>query len=101
MFEFSKNEPEEQKVIVLDNGVSYKAKKLKIPENIILIVLPPYSTELNPVEKIRAKFKRDFTNRIFYNTGNLVNYFCQLSINLFKKEVISISKFRCVFYLIY
>jgi len=46
--------------MVLDNGAFHKAKALIIPENIILIFLPPYSPELNPAEKIWAKFKRDF-----------------------------------------
>ena len=45
------------------NGAFHKAKKLKIPENIELLFLPPYSPELNPAEKMWAKFKRAFTNK--------------------------------------
>lgn len=63
--DFSLQESKELIVIVLDNGAFHKAKSLKIPENIIFIFLPPYSPELNPAEKIWAKFKRDFTNRLF------------------------------------
>ena len=62
--EFSKQRPEELKVIVLDNGAFHKAKSLVIQDNICLIFLPPYSPELNPAEKIWQKFKRDFTNRL-------------------------------------
>ena len=46
-----------------------RQKKLKIPENIKLVFLPPYSPELlvlsevevNPAEKIWGRFKRAFT----------------------------------------
>ncbi|MFV8465946.1 transposase [Flavobacterium sp. LB1P62] len=39
------------KIMVLDKGRFYKAKRLIIPENIVLVFLPPYSPELNPAEK--------------------------------------------------
>jgi hypothetical protein len=38
-------------VLILDNGRFRKANKLTIPENVRLIFLPPYSPELNPVER--------------------------------------------------
>jgi hypothetical protein len=41
--EFSKADPLELKVIILDNGAFHKAKVLIIPHNVILIFLPPYS----------------------------------------------------------
>ena len=52
-------------IMVLDNGAFHKAKKLKIPDNIKLVFLPPYSPELNPAEKMWARFKRAFTNKLF------------------------------------
>ena len=63
--ELSEEKPAEFKIIVLDNGAFHKAKVLKIPENIALVFLPPYSPELNPAEKMWASFKRTFTNRLF------------------------------------
>lgn len=95
--EFSKQKPEELKVMVLDNGAFHKAKSLIIPDNIILIFLPPYSPELNPAEKIWAKFKRDFTNRLFENMELLENYICHLAQNLKTKEVLSICAFNYIF----
>ena len=53
--------------MVLDNGAFHKAKKLKIPDNIKLIFLPPYSPELNPAEKMWARFKRAFSNKLFHS----------------------------------
>jgi transposase len=63
--EFSKQNPNEFKIIVLDNGAFHKAKALKIPDNIAFIFLPPYSPELNPAENMWARFKRSFTNKLF------------------------------------
>ena len=57
--------------MVLNNGAFSKAKRLKMPENIILIFSAPYSPELNPAEKVGAKFKRDFSNRPFKTLDEL------------------------------
>ena len=72
--DFSLQNPAEFKIMVLDNGAFHKAKALKIPENIGLLFLPPYSPELNPAENIWARLKRKFTNRL-YNTLEEVSEF--------------------------
>jgi hypothetical protein len=41
-------------VLVLDQAGWHMAKALKIPESITLLHLPPYSPELNPIERIWA-----------------------------------------------
>ena len=38
--------------LVMDCASWHKSKGLKIPENITIIYLPPYSPELNPVERL-------------------------------------------------
>jgi transposase len=63
--EFSEQNPAEFKIIVLDNGAFHKSKSLKIPNNIYLLFLPPYSPELNPAERMWAVIKRNFTNQLF------------------------------------
>ena len=94
---FSKQNPEDLKVVVLDNGAFHKAKGLVVPDNIILIFLPPYSPELNPAEKIWAKFKRTFTNKLFNSLSQLSNFICDLASNLTFNEVISITRFDYIF----
>jgi len=59
--------------VILDNAAFHKAKKLIIPNNIVLIFLPPYSPELNPAERIWQAFKREFSNQIFSSMDEL-NY---------------------------
>ena len=53
-------------VMVLDGASSHKCKELKVPGNITLVFLPPYSPELNPAEQIWNTLRRDyFANRVF------------------------------------
>jgi transposase len=53
-------------VMVLDGASSHKCKELKIPENVSLVFLPPYSPELNPAEQIWNVLRRNyFANRVF------------------------------------
>jgi len=52
--------------MVLDGASSHRSKELKIPENVSLIKLPPYSPELNPAEQIWNVLRRNFfANRVF------------------------------------
>jgi transposase len=74
---FSENDPEEFKIIVLDNGAFHKAKCLKIPSNIKLLFLPPYSPELNPAEKIWKHVKRKFTNMFFNDLSDISKFFTE------------------------
>ena len=95
--EFSKQKLNELKVIVLDNGAFHKAKRLKIPKNIILIFLPNYSPELNPAEKMWAKFKRAFTNKLHKTLDQVSNFIIEQVQNLKVKEIKSICAFDYIF----
>ena len=53
-------------IMVLDGASSHKSKDLKVPKNVSLVLLPPYSPELNPAEQIWNALRRDyFANRVF------------------------------------
>jgi len=45
--------------LVLDNGAFHKAKALRTPDNVELLFLPPYSPELNPIERSWQDVKDD------------------------------------------
>lgn len=65
---------EEFIVMVLDGASSHRSKDLKIPNNISLIPLPPYSPELNPAEQIWNILRRDyFANRVFDSLNAATN----------------------------
>lgn len=89
--------PDELKIVVLDNGAFHKAKSLVIPDNIILLFLPPYSPELNPAEKMWAKFKRTFTNRLFHTLESLSEFIYNESKNITENLVKSTCGFSYIF----
>jgi transposase len=64
--EVSDRHPEEFILMVMDGAGWHKAKALKVPENMALIFLPPYSPQLNPVEHIWESIRENgFRNEVF------------------------------------
>lgn len=86
--ELSKTKHEEFKVIMLDNGAFHKAKSLKIPKNIALLFLPPYSPELNPAELVWLNMKRKITNKIYKTMDELKSELNKIVETLITKEFI-------------
>jgi len=93
---FSLVKPAELKVVVLDNGAFHKAKKLIIPNNIVLIFLPPYAPELNPAEHIWQAFKREFQNQNFTSMDDLNYWLFGLYNNLDAQTVKSTTCYEYV-----
>ncbi|MBF7093233.1 transposase [Flavobacterium sp. ALJ2] len=83
--------------MVLDNGRFHKAKKIIIPENIVLVFLPPYSPELNPAEKMWAKYKREFSNKFYNSLEDVEDFITNIVKATSKKEVMSICGYSYVF----
>jgi len=95
--DFSLQNPEEFKIMVLDNGAFHKAKTLKIPDNIGLIFLPPYSPELNPAENIWAMLKRKFTNKFFKTLEEVSEFITEATNSLGADKVKSTCGFAYIF----
>ena len=97
----SKQKPKELKVVVLDNGSFHKSNKLIIPENIILIFLPPYSPELNPAEQIWEQIKQEFVCKSFETINELGKYLAKQVRNLINvktvKSICSYKYLQCTF----
>jgi len=91
--EFSRHNPKELKVMILDNGAFHLAKPLVIPDNILLKFLPPYSPELDPAEKIWWRMKRGYVDRVFQTLDQLSEYIDTAVNGLSKEEVMSICGF--------
>jgi transposase len=94
--EFSQTNPQEYKIVVLDNGAFHKAKRLNIPPNIALLFLPPYSPELNPAEKIWQYIKRSFTNKFFKTLDEISDFFSITIQNLSTEKVKSICAYSYI-----
>ena len=53
-------------LLVWDQAGFHTSKKLKIPENMTIVPLPPYSPELNPVENLWHYLRSHYwANRIY------------------------------------
>ena len=70
--------PGSHAVIVLDGaGWHQTGGKLKLPHNISLLKLPPYSPELNPVENIWQYLRQNqLSNRVFDSYNAIVEACC-------------------------
>jgi len=67
----------EKIVLIMDNAGWHKSKRLKVPKNIEIEYLPPYSPELNPVERLWKWLKENtIHNRIFLNIEELYEAVC-------------------------
>ena len=64
--------PDAHAVLVLDGAGWHVAKALKVPDNLTLLPLPPYSPELNPAERIWEFLREHYlSNRVYKNYNHL------------------------------
>ena len=71
--DFSKHKPEELKIIVIDNAAFHSTKDIDLPENIVLMPIPPYCPELNPAEKVWQWMKDKIAMKIYDTLDILEN----------------------------
>ncbi len=65
-------------VVLMDQAGWHTTAKLTIPENITLMMLPPRSPELNPVENIWQYLRQNWlSNRVFKNYQEIVEAACE------------------------
>ncbi len=65
-------------LIIADQAAWHTTSKLKLPENISILPLPPYSPELNPAERIWEKLRQDrLSNRCFKDYEDIADACCE------------------------
>ena len=70
----------------------HKSGSLRIPENIELIFIPPYTQEMNPIEQIWKEIrKRGFKNEVFQTLQKVVDRLCDTICSLSKETIKSIT----------
>ena len=52
----------------MDGAGWHRSKDLKIPKNLEIFLLPPYSPELNPVERFWLHMKKSILNNKLYDS---------------------------------
>lgn len=64
-------------VLMLDGAGWHNPKALTVPENIALVLLPPYSPELNPVERVWLYLRERFLSlRLLDDTEAIIEACC-------------------------
>lgn len=66
--------PDDHAVLIMDQAGWHKAHGLVLPANITILYLPPYSPELNPVERLWAYLRGHFlSNRAYDDYRHLLD----------------------------
>jgi hypothetical protein len=59
-------------LLIIDGAGWHRSPKLIIPDNIVLLILPPYAPELNPVENIWAYLRSNFLSHQVWQTYDAI-----------------------------
>lgn len=69
--------PDEHAAMVVDGAGWHIAHDLRIPNNVSLVLLPPYSPELNPVERVWLYLReRHLSHRLLAGYDAIVDALC-------------------------
>ncbi len=70
-------------VMMLDGAGWHDARALTVPDNVTLALLPPYSPELNPVERVWLYLRERFLSlRVLDDTEAIIDACCKAWIDL-------------------
>ena len=90
--ELSNTFPRDKIILVCDGAAWHKSGSLRIPENIELIFIPPYTPEMNPIEQIWKEIrKRGFKNEVFQTLQKVVDRLCDTICSLSNETIKSIT----------
>ena len=90
--ELSKQYPQDMIVLCCDGAAWHKSKSLRIPENIELFYIPPYTPEMNPIEQIWKELRKlGFHNEIFASLEKVVDRLCESICKLSSSLIRSIT----------
>ena len=90
--ELSKAYPNDIILLCCDGAAWHKSAALKIPENIELFHILPYTPEMNPIEQIWKEIrKRGFRNEVFASLEKVMDRLCDTICSLTNEVVSSIA----------
>ena len=65
-------------IVLMDKAGWHTAGDLVVPENLSLVFLPPYSPELNPIERLWLHLRDNrLSHCVFRTTGEIVDSCCE------------------------
>ena len=80
--------------MIIDNAAFHSTKDVELPENIILLPIPPYCPELNPAEKMWQWFKSKVSMKIYKSLDDLENELVKLIKNTDREKVKKITSYE-------
>ena len=89
--EVAQRHAKEQIVMVLDGAGWHRAADLRIPSNVQLLPLPPYSPQLNPMEHIWDEIREKWFPNLVFNSLEAVEDRLVESVLALENDPISVS----------
>lgn len=83
--------PDDTILLCCDGAAWHKSRSLKLPDNIQLFFIPPYTPEMNPIEQIWKELRKNFHNEVFASLEKVVERLCDSICSLSNKVVRSIT----------
>ena len=96
--ELSKEYKDDIIILVCDNAPWHGAESMIVPENIVILNIPPYTPEMNPIEQIWTEIrKRGFKNVIFKSLDAVIDKLCDVVNSLEHSTVSKITSRNWMF----
>ena len=90
--ELSKTFADDVIVLACDGARWHKSKTMQIPDNIIIVFIPPYTPEMNPIEQIWDEIReKGFRNECFPTLAKVMERLCDTINNLSPNRISSIT----------
>ena len=90
--ELSKAYSDDIILMICDGARWHDSRGLRVPENIHIAHIPPYTPEMNPIEQIWKEIrKRGFRNEIFPTLEKVIDRLCDVIRNLPASVIQSIT----------
>jgi transposase len=83
-------------ILQIDQAPAHISSKICWPENIIPLLQPPHSPELNPIERLWQFIKKSLKNELFSSLQNLRDRIQEIFDRLTSEQVISVSSYNFI-----
>jgi transposase len=83
-------------ILQIDQAPAHTSSAIRWPENIIPLLQPSHSPELNPIERLWELLKQPLKNKLFSSLQDLRNRIQELFDKLTHEQVMSVSSYNFI-----
>ncbi len=83
-------------MIQLDNGPLHQALDLAIPDNVAILFQPPYTPQVNPIERLWKAIKKQLKWELFDNLDELRKSLKKILNKLTLEDITSLTKWQFI-----